>query len=103
LAAGVGVGVWVWAVCGGCCCAADGVGWEAGEEGVAANAGLDFWASLSGIEAGELFAVSSPAPPCFGGLVSCIRGRAGDWIGVVMEVSGVEALRGAGGGCDGRV
>lgn len=42
-----------------------------------------------------------------GRLVSCtlgsIVGSGGDWIGRVMDVSGVEALRGASGGCVGRV
>ena len=66
----------------------------AGEAGLEAKAGLDCCASTSGIESGAA---------CFGGLVSCILGRLGDGTGVAIEESGTDALRGAGGGCDGRV
>jgi hypothetical protein len=75
-----------------------------GEEGVEPNSGLDCWASFSGIEAGDWSgAVPCGTPPCFGGLVSCTLGNVGGCIGVATEVSGTEALRGDGGGWDGRV
>lgn len=93
------------AVAGDGVCAAAGVGCdlvgcvveeEAGVGLDGANSGLDCCASFSGIDAGD-------GAADFGGLVSCTLGRKGDCTGRVIEVSGVEALRGDGGGCVGKV
>lgn len=70
----------------------------------AANSALESCASFSGIDVGDVVAVSSGAA-VFGGLVSCTLGSDGDGdcTGRVMEVLGTEALRGVEGGCDGNV